>query len=267
MKNRNEGIGLSMFGDVLLGATKIAGALKNTDEALSWIPKNEEASKFVKKAFKKTKKGDIETEITVNNQRRVKEFDEIGRYNLELAGDIDLDNPIKGVHDVYDDYEVGFRSTDPGGIVSAQFDAVRITKNIDSVHGDVGSIYSDSALKATINSKDGGHMTFKELVKQIKLDVEWHSPKGVKITHKQAVEVGEDIAAALYEFDDTSQMKRLLSNFEGVDVDTGAKVLKTEGYVGVTKAITKYFDDYMNMDLARAQGYVSESLADQVLDC
>ena len=264
MKNRNEGIGLSIFGDVFLGATKIARALKNTDEALSWIPKNEEASKFVKKAFKKTKKGDIETEITVNNQRRVKEFDEIGRYNLELAGDIDLDNPIKGVHDVYDDYEVGFRSTDPGGIVSAQFDSVRIAKNIDSVHGDVGSIYSDSALKATINSKDGGHMTFKELVKQIKLDVEWHSPKGVKITHKQAVEVGEDIAAALYEFDDTSQMKRLLSNFEGVDVDTGAKVLKTEGYVGVTKAITKYFDDYMNMDLARAQGYVSESLADQV---
>ena len=108
-------------------------------------------------------------------------------------------------------------------------------------------------------------MTMKELVKQIKLDIEWHSPKGVKITHAQAVEVGEDIAAALYEFDDTSQMKRLLSNFEGVDVDTGARVLKTEGYAGVTKAISKYFDDFMNMDLARAQGYVSESLADQVV--
>ena len=263
MKNRNEGVGLSFFGDFLLGATKIARSLKNTDEALSWIPKNEEATKFVKKNFKKAKKADVDTEISINSKERAKQFTELGKYNIDES--IDLDQPIKGVHDIYDDYEVGFRTADPGGIVAAQYDLYRITKNIDSVDGDVGSIFTDSALKGTIKSKDGGHMTMKELVKNIKLDIEWHSPKGVKITHKQAVEVGEDIAAALYEFDDTSQMKRLLSNFEGVDVDTGARVLKTEGYAGVTKAISKYFDDYMNMDLARAQGYVSESLADQVV--
>ena len=263
MKNRNEGIGLSFFGDFLLGATKVARALNNTDEALSWIPKNEEASKFVKKNFKKAKKADVDTEISINNKARADQFTELGKYNIDES--IDLDQPIKGVHDVYDDYEVGFRTADPGGIVSAQYDLYRIKNNIDSVDGDVGSIFTDSALRSTIKSKDGGHMTMKELVKQIKLDIEWHSPKGVKITHAQAVEVGEDIASALYEFDDVGQMKRLLSNFEGVDVDTGARVLKTEGYAGVTKAISKYFDDYMNMDLARAQGYVSESLADQVV--
>ena len=263
MKNRNEGVGLSFFGDFLLGATKVARALKNTDEALSWVPKNEEATKFVQKNFKKAKKADVDTEISIQSKERAKQFTELGKHNIKES--INLDEPIKGVHDVYDHYEVGFRTADPGGIVSAQFDAVRIAKNIDSVDGDVGSIFTDSTLKNTIKAKDGGHMTMKELVKQIKLDIEWHSPKGVKITHKQAVEVGEDIAAALYEFDDTSQMKRLLSNFEGVDVDTGARVLKTEGYAGVTKAISKYFDDYMNMDLARAQGYVSESLADQVV--
>ena len=263
MKNRNEGIGLSFFGDFLLGATKVARALKNTDEALSWVPKNEEATKFVKKNFKKAKKGDIDTEIKVNNEARAAQFNEMGRVNMEES--VDLDQPIKGVHDVYDDYEVGFRTADPGGIVAAQYDYYRIVNNIDSVDGDVGSIFTDSALKNTIKAKDGGHMTMKELVKNIKLDIEWHSPKGVKITHKQAVEVGEDIASALYEFDNKDQMRRLLSNFEGIDVDTGAKVLKTEGYVGVTKAISKYFDDYMNMDLARAQAYVSESLADQVV--
>ena len=263
MKNRNEGIGLSFFGDFLLGATKLARAVKNTDEALSWIPKNEEATKFVKKNFKKAKKGDIDTEIKVNNEARAAQFNEMGRVNMEES--VDLDQPIKGVHDVYDDYEVGFRTADPGGIVAAQYDYYRIVNNIDSVDGDVGSIFTDSALKNTIKAKDGGHMTMKELVKNIKLDIEWHSPKGVKITHKQAVEVGEDIASALYEFDSKDQMKRLLSNFEGIDADTGAKVLKTEGYVGVTKAISKYFDDYMNMDLARAQAYVSESLADQVV--
>ena len=126
-----------------------------------------------------------------------------------MTESVNLDEPIKGVHDVYDDYEVGFRTADPGGIVAAQYDYYRIANNIDSVHGDVGSIFTDSALKNTIKAKDGGHMTMKELVKNIQLDIEWHSPKGVKITHKQAVEVGEDIASALYEFDNKDQMKRL----------------------------------------------------------
>lgn len=270
MKNRNEGVGLSFFGDFLLGSTKIIRALKNTDEALSWVPKNEEAAKFVKKNFKRAKKGAADTEIEIQSQTRKKEFDDIGRQNLKEAGwdgtsDIDLDQPLKGVHDVYDDYEVGFRTTDPGGIVSAQYDYYRIVKNIDSVQGDVGSIISDSTLKNIVKNKNKGHMTIKELVKQIQLDVEWHSPKGIKITHNQAKEVGEDIAAALYDFDNKDQMKRLLDNFSGTDVDSGVQVLKTEGYVGVTKAISKFFDDYMNMDLARAQAYLSESLADQVV--
>ena len=68
MKNRNEGVGLSFFGDFLLGATKVARSLKNTDEALSWIPKNEEAAKFVKKNFKKAKKGDVDTEISIQSK-------------------------------------------------------------------------------------------------------------------------------------------------------------------------------------------------------
>ena len=43
MKNRNEGIGLSFFGDFLLGATKIARAMKGVDDATKWVPKNEKA--------------------------------------------------------------------------------------------------------------------------------------------------------------------------------------------------------------------------------
>ena len=106
----------------------------------------------------------------------------------------------------------------------------------------------------------------RELSKDLKLDVEWHGQTGKVITHKEAVEVGEDLAAALYEMD-TPQMKRVVDNFlTGTDADTGIKVLSSEGYVGVFNAIKKYMDDYMNMDLARAQAYVSTSLAGQVSD-
>ena len=266
LKNVQEGVGLSFASDFILGGTRILRALNNSEEALQWFPKSEEAKKFAKK-LRNVKKKPIDTELKVIDERRQKEFVDIGKNNakelgIDITGDVDLDQPIKGVHDVYDMYETGFRTQDQGGIIPVQFDLVRITNNIDSVDGDVGSIFTDSSLKAAIKSKDGGHMTIKELVKQIKLDFEWHSPKGIKITHAEATEIGEDIASALYDFDNVDQMKRLLDEFSGVDPDTGAKVLKTEGYTGVTKAISKFFDDYMNMDLARAQAYVSESLAD-----
>ena len=66
-----------------------------------WVGKRK--SKFVKKNFKKVKKGDIDTEIKVNNEARAAQFNEMGRVNMEES--VDLDQPIKGVHDVYDDYD------------------------------------------------------------------------------------------------------------------------------------------------------------------
>ena len=168
MKNRNEGIGLSFFGDFMLGATKIARSMKGVDDATKWVPKNEQAKNFVKKTWGKTTKDGGE-EMTINNAKRVQEFNEIGKRNISLAtdeaGNINFDQPLKGVHDVYDDYEVGFRTTDPGGIVSASVDVVRINKNIDSVHGSVGSVFSDSALKQGLNLDDAGLGTMKELSK------------------------------------------------------------------------------------------------------
>ncbi len=266
MKNVNEGIGLSFFGDILLGGTKLVRELKGIDEASQWVPKSEKAKEWVaKKNTKKVVSADpTENEMIVNSQKRKEQFTEMGQYNLSQS--VDLDNPIKGVHDIYDDYEVGFRTADEGGIVSAQFDAVRITKNIDSVQGRVGSVFTDSALRDGLNLDDAGLGTMRQLSKDLQFDVEWHGQTGKVITHKQAVEVGEDLAAALYEMD-TSDMKRVMENFlTGVDADTGVKVLSSEGYVGVFNAIKKYFDDYMNMDLARAQAYTGTSLAGQVSD-
>ena len=268
MKNVNEGIGLSFFGDIMLGGTKVLRELKGIDEASQWVPKSEGAKQWVaKKNAKKTVSTDpVENEMVINSQKRKDQFTEMGKYNLSITEDIDLDKPIKGVHDIYDDYELGFRTADEGGIISAQYDAVRIAKNIDSVQGRVGSVFTDSALRDGLNLDDAGYGTMKELSKDLNLDIEWHGQTGKVITHKEAVEVGEDLAAALYEMD-VSDMKNVIGNFlTGTDADTGIKVLSSEGYVGVFNAIKKYFDDYMNMDLARAQAYVSTSLAGQVSD-
>ena len=61
-------------------------------------------------------------------------------------------------------------------------------------------------------------------------------------------------------------MDQLLKGMSGADVDTGARVLTSEAYVGVMNAIKKYSDDFINMDIVRAQGYLATSLAGQVSD-
>ena len=267
-KNINEGIGLSFMGDILLGGTKLIRELRGIKDASQWVPKDEGAKAWkAKKYAKKPKSADpVENEMLINSQKRKDEFTEMGKYNLSITEDIDLDNPIKGVHDIYDDYEVGFRTSDDSGIIGAQFDLVRTTKFIDSVQGRVGSVFTDSALKDGLNLDDAGLGTMRELSKDLKLDIEWHGQTGKVITKKEAIEVGEDFAAALYEME-VPEMKRVIEQFlTGTDADTGIKVLSSEGYVGVFNAIKKYFDDYMNMDLARAQAYVSSSLAGQVSD-
>lgn len=267
-KNINEGIGLSFIGDILLGGTKVIRELRGIKDASQWVPKDEGAKAWkAKKYAKKPKSADpVENEMLINSQKRKDEFTEMGKYNLSITEDINLDKPIKGVHDIYDDYEVGFRTSDDSGIIGAQFDLVRTTKFIDSVQGRVGSVFTDSALKDGLNLDDAGLGTMRELSKDLKLDIEWHGQTGKVITKKEAIEVGEDFAAALYEME-VPEMKRVIEQFlTGTDADTGIKVLSSEGYVGVFNAIKKYFDDYMNMDLARAQAYVSSSLAGQVSD-
>ena len=41
--------------------------------------------------------------IIINDAKRKAQFDEMGDYNISQS--IDLDQPMKGVHDIYDDYE------------------------------------------------------------------------------------------------------------------------------------------------------------------
>ena len=98
-----------------------------------------------------------------------------------------------------------------------------------------------------------------------KTEFGWKASNGRYISHKEIVDTGERLAADLYEMD-VFEMRKALKQFSGKDVDTGATVLSSEGYAGVFSAIKKYFDDYINLDMARAQAYVATSLSGQVSD-
>jgi len=270
IKNINEGIGLSFVSDFLLGANKLIKNFKGVDEATQWVPKSEQAKVYLKnknKGFGKYSIDPTEDAMMRNSAKRDKELDGIGQWNMSQTDDIN--KPMKGVHDIYDDYEIGYRSADDGGLLGAEFDSYRWHNNIDSVHGRTGSIFTPGAMKNSLELDDLGMKQLKAISKRVKdTDIDWKSSKGRYVSKADVTKHGERLAADLYDFDSVDEMKKILDKdyFRGIDADTGIRTLSSEGVVGVVEAIGRYFDDYMNMDLAKAQAYVSESLSGQVSD-
>ena len=186
---------------------------------------------------------------------------------IRIQQTLDESESIFGYHDLYGYQEQGIRSVDDLGIVGASVDAVRIMNNIDSIYGRVGSVISEGALKYGLEAAGNQEMIIRGLAEQLKDAGEYgyKTASGKYISHAEVVETGEKLAADFYEMD-VSELKRVIKNYQGLDVDTGAPVLKSEAYAGVMGAIKKYMDDYMNMDYMRAQAYVGTSMAGQISD-
>ena len=196
------------------------------------------------------------------------EFDLRATENpVRYSQTVDESQPIFGYHDLYGYQEQGIRSVDDLGIVGASVDAVRVMENIDSVYGRVGSVVTEGALKFGLEASGNQEKIIRGLAEQLKDAGEYgyKTASGKYISFDQIKKTGEDLASQFYQMD-VGQLKTALKEFQGVDVDTGVKVLSSEAYAGVMGAIKKYMDDYMNMDYMRAQAYVGTSMAGQISD-
>jgi len=265
-KNIKEGIGLGIFADVLVGAGKLAKALKGNKKALGWIPENEKAKNLLTNLKKKEElsKDPIENAILNSAKQRSDDLDETGLFNLGRS--VDLDSPVKGFHDLYDYTETGYRSVDEGGIFGASVDLVRINNNIDTIHGRIGSFFTDNAIKLGLEADDAGHKFIKEqadLLSDSKYGYRLSDTKYLSFDDMNAA--GEQLAADLYKMD-LDEIKRTLKPLSQEDLSTGATTLTDVGYAGVFKSINKYMKDYATMDIAKAQAYTATSFAGQVSD-
>ena len=265
-KNRNEGAGIGIGSDVLVGFGKLFKSLRGVKKATQWVPENEKAKNVLKKMKEQEKlaKDPAENEILNSVKRRSDQLDELGATNTLKS--VNLDQPVFGVHDIYDYTESGLRTSDQMGIIGASVDQVRIEKNLETVHGRVGSVFTDSAIQFGLEADDAGLKLITDqadILKDSKYGYELSN--GRYISHAEVMDTGDRLAADLYRMD-VDEMKRSLDNFSGTDVDTGAKVLTSEGYAGVFKAIRGYMDEFINMDIARAQAYIGTSFAGQVSD-
>lgn len=263
-KNVNEGVGLGIFSDLLVGAAKLAKAVKGTKRVTSWIPENEKAQSF----FQRIKEGgddSVETEVLRASDLRETAKDELGEYRV--AKNPNLDEPMFGVHDVFDIEESGIRSVDDLGVVGASVDAARIASNKGTTYGRLGSIITEAALKKGLKAEDVTRRDIiKEITNQIKSAGKYsYRYAGGTLNFEEIDKAGGDLAQILMDPRmDSGMLKATLDNYMN-EVD-GMKNLNDVGYNGAFKAIKGYMDEYLNMDTLKAQAYLTHSLAGQISD-
>ena len=264
-KNVSEGVGIGLFVDVAEGMGKLVKGIRGVVRSTQWVPESEKATQWFSKNLKADVPNDIEEAIAESAARRSDALDELGEYNF--SKNANLDQPMLGVHDLYGYEESGIRSVDDLGIVGAAVDVARIVNNADSVYGRVGSVISEPALKFGLEVPEGMESIVKGLASQLQEAGEYgyRTASGKYLSHKEIMQAGEDLAMDFYKMD-TPELQRAIKNWQGIDVDTGAPVLKSEAYAAVFKTINKYMDDFANMDVMRAQAYVGTSFAGQVSD-
>ena len=263
-KNVLEGAYLGVGVDVLLGLNKLFKGVRGIDRSTQWVPESEKAKVW----FDKNLEIDADTPEEVVERsaaKRSEALDEVGSYNFEQSPN--LDQPVFGVHDLYGYQEQGIRSADDLGVIGAAVDYARIRKDIDTVYGRVGSVVTEGALKFGLEAADNQEIVIRGIAEQLKDAGEYgyNTASGRYLSHDEILESGEELAGMFYEMD-VPQLKQAIKRFQGVDVDTGAPVLKSEAYAGAMGAIKRYMDDYINMDYMRAQAYVGTSFAGQISD-
>lgn len=292
-KSVSEGAILGPFTDLLLGAATIVRGVKGMMGIKGkFIPENETAEAFWKnpaqhadetktpletpsldvKALSKAETGDellallgkAEEVVEESAKGRADALDELGNYNSAM--DPTLDQPMLGVHDVFEPTETAIRSVDPHGIHGAAVDAARIQNNIGTSYGRMGSIITESALKLGL---DGDSIIRRDFINMIKKSLQEggdYSYKGlVEASSKQIKDAGDNLAAVLVDPRmDVTNMRAILEEYR--NEMEGIRVLDKAGYQGVFKAMKAYTDEYFNLDTLKAQAYLAHSLSGQVSD-
>jgi DNA-nicking Smr family endonuclease len=273
-KNVMEGVYLGVGLDVLLGVAQIvrrAGGFET-----KYLPKSETSGAFFERYNKEVPPNETPEDF-VNRQvtQRETATTEVGQFNYEKSIDLNgveraLDEPMWGVHDypLYGYQESGIRSADPGGIALAGSDYSRIVRDMGSTNGRVRSIATESFIK----SFNDGKMDNNILLRGMKDDMLSSGEYDVKLadgnylTAKQIIEDGEELAARHYTLS-LPQLKQLFNSLATEESgELGVRTLSSTGMEGARKMIQKYLDDFVNMDLGRAEAYLETSVAGQVSD-
>ena len=299
-KNVVGGTYLGVSVDIFTGFSKLVGAaidfkpqwVPDNEKAVSWFTKNfapdvekgkqlflrnggtnelwEKLNKKARADFSLKAKQATSAEDTVLEgvAARSEALDELGTETF--ARRQNLDEPILGVHDMFEYNEQGVRAVDPLGAIGASVDNVRILNNIESVKGRFGSMFSEAAIKYVVsNTADPGiaETILRGVAEQLKEagEYSYKTGGGELISFKQIVEQGDVLSDILYG-KNVAELRQALEPVLGSPNQYGIRELTDPAYAGVFKTINKYLDEYSKLDLGRAQAYAETSVAGQIAD-
>ena len=267
-KNVNEGVGLGIFTDLLVGAGKLIRATRKTKSATNFIPLDEQAVNFKKQH--ETGTASVEDEILESAGRREEVLDERAEYGVAN----NKEGAYLGIHDVFDSDEAGVRGLDSMGVVGAGIDQVRIAKNYGTVYGRLRNFLSEPAAKYVLRTADP--KTFDEVDDALKQAFDSAGKYKVElggeatITHADVVAEGDKLSKVLLDPRmDVAEMQKVFKEFSSTVDGVERLAADTKGdiaFAGSLQALRTLRDEYINLDTVRVQGYLATSLAGQVSD-
>jgi hypothetical protein len=267
-KNVNEGVGLGIFTDLLVGGAKLLKATVGTKQATGFIPKDEQAVNFKRQHDTDTQSA--ADEMFESAGRREEVLNERADYGIAT----NKEGAYLGIHDVFDVEEAGVRSVDSLGVVGAAVDQVRISKNYGTVYGRLGNFFSEPAMKYVLRNADPD--TFDEvdqsLVDSMTSAGKWEYllGDGRTITAEEAAAEMRKLGASLLDPRmDTEAMQKVFQEFNSVVDGVERLGVDTKGniaYGGALVALRGLRDAHTDLNKTGVQGLLATSLAGQVSD-
>ena len=268
-KNIYEDLGMGFVTDLAIGSVRFTNALFNakgalrksnalvgeTDEARAWLKQNQPVEKAV----------DPEDAIVRSAMKQDEALDEVGMYGYSLNPN--LDQPIKGVHDMYDYTEVGVRTVDDFGVVGAAIDSARIARNLDTTYGRIGNMVSEPAMKYALSNGEAAQDIVLGLADQLKqagrIGMEGN---GWKVTFDNVMDANEDLAIQLFDPRMTkADVRKVLEPYIIREAD-GTERLAEGGFAMSAKMLRGFGAELSSMDVARAQSLLAGSLSGRISD-
>jgi len=268
-KNIYEDLGMGFVTDLSIGSVRFVNALFDakgalrksnqlvgeTPESRAWLKENKPAEKAV----------DPEDAITRSALKQEEALDEVGMYGY--MQNPNLDQPIKGIHDMYDYTEVGVRTVDDFGVVGAAIDNARIARNLDTVYGRIGNMLSEPAMKYALTNGDAAQDVVLGLADQLKqagrIGMEGN---GWKVTFDDVLDANEDLAIQLFDPRMTkADVRQVLEPYIFREAD-GTERLAEGGFSMAARMLRGFGSELSSMDVARAQSLLAGSLSGRISD-
>ncbi len=268
-KNINEELSLGFLLPFVGFAGKFVGAMEETKSVFKKPPvivgESEQATKYLA-ANKPKPVSEVPEEALLEYSLKQEEaLDELGYYNMSKPQN--SNEPIKGVHDLYDWQETGARTVDDFGIVGASIDAARIQSNKGTVNGRIGNFISGPALKYSANTPGGVEEVTIGLTQQLKeADRVGLVADDFTVSADEVAEAGENLVLELFDPSATVDDMRRMLDPQIVKNEFGVETLTSEGYTDALSGINTLVKEYTGMDVAKAQAYAATSMAGQIAD-